>query len=87
MVYHYMFCRLVRHDAHLKEIYSAMPMVPADKPHALQRVGLGTPHGADADRVLQDQDIPLHKLNWKIESGGESATTVLDHIIQSVETE
>ena len=83
MVYHYMFCRLVRNDAHLKEIFSAMPIVSADKPHALQRIGLGAPFGADAIRVLRDHDIPLHKLNWKVRAGGENADTVLDHLIQS----
>ena len=86
MVYHYMFCRLVRNDTHLKEIFSAMPIVSADKPHALQRIGLGAPFGPDAECVLRDRDIPLHKLNWKVTSGGESAETVLDHLIQSVKT-
>jgi hypothetical protein len=84
MVYHYMFCRLVRSNANLKEIFLAMPNVSADGPHSLQRLGLGTPFGAEASRLLQDDDIPLHKVAWKVSEGEEGTGTVLDHLYQSV---
>lgn len=83
MIYHYSFYDLVRTDAALGNIFSAMPKISADAPHALQRCGLASDVSDQARRILEDPDIPLHKLAWKLPEGADRSTSLHGFIVRS----
>ena len=81
MVYHYLYGRLVSKNRELQTSYGEMPIVSADGPHRLQRIGLNSRFGSEAERVLENTEIPLHKLTYKTESGGIEPGSVIEHIL------
>jgi hypothetical protein len=76
MIYHYAFYDLVQTDAALAAMFSAMPQVPAESAISLQRYGLGRDFSNEAKQILEDPNIPLHKLTWKLPAGAERSTSL-----------
>ena len=83
MIYHYLFCDLVRQDSELARIYSEMPIVPAEGAISLHRYGVERPYSPKAKRILEDPSIPLHKLRWKNPQGSQELESVLTHLIET----
>jgi hypothetical protein len=83
MIYHYTFYDLVKSDNGLAEMFSAMPKVPAESVHTLQRYGLHSEFSDVAKAILEDPDLPLQKLAWKLPEGAERPTSVHGFIVRS----
>ena len=81
MVYHYLFYRLIKKDLELEDVFRQMPIVSADGPHRLQRIGLDSRFNGEAERVLQDKSIPLQKLSYKTSRDGIAPGSVLENIL------
>ena len=82
MVYHYLLFDLISRNKDLWAIYSDMPRFLADGPCSLQRNGLHERFDHDAQRVLLDRNIPLHKLKWRIDGSESYQGSILEHLTQ-----
>ena len=81
MVYHYLFGEIVRNDQYLGSIFSKMPILSADGPHRLQRLGLGLPYSSKSEMVLDDKSVPLHKLSHELDLSEVGRESVIGHLI------
>ena len=77
-----LFANIVNRDDAAAEVYSRMPMVSAEGPHKLQRKGLLQRFDSEAQEILADPKIPVHKLTWKLAESSIPKHSILSHIIE-----
>ena len=83
MVYHYLFYDLLCKRPELQALYLKMPFSSADKPCGLQRYGLDRQFDAAARTILDDDEVPLHKLTWKAKGASVQPDSIINHLIRS----
>ncbi|WP_127844464.1 capsular polysaccharide synthesis protein [Psychroflexus aestuariivivens] len=66
MVYHFMLYHLMSKDNKIKQQFDQMPKLSAEPPHALQRAGMMSPLSDTIKTIIDDKQVPLFKLTWKI---------------------
>ena len=66
LVYHYLFTHLVRNNSDFRELWDEMVKISADGPHKLQRLGLLCTAEKPMLRIVESEQPPLFKLNWKL---------------------
>ena len=83
MVYHYMYYDLLCRRPDLKAIYAQMPVVPAAGPCRLQWRGLECRFDAEAKAILEDDELPLHKLTWKAKASEMQPDSIVNCLVRS----
>ena len=66
MVYHFMLYDLISKYKNIKEQFDLMPKQSALPPHYLQRAGMMDPLSTHIKTIIDEQQVPLLKLTWKI---------------------
>ncbi len=82
MVYHYMLQELVHESESVRRTFEQMPVFPAEGPCRLLRFGVGNAFGPEAQAILDDAAVPLHKLTWKFEPRDVVGISVLERLEQ-----
>lgn len=85
MVYHFKVYDLTKRDKECEVILQTMNKYSADIPHKVQRFGLLEPLSDEAREWIDEQQAPLCKLTWKLESSTVPKGSVLDYLIYSQE--
>jgi len=77
MIYHYVFYDVVSRDRKLARLWQLTPKISADGPHALARLGLTSPVGKEALRLIEHPVAPVYKLKWRIKDDAIPKGSVL----------
>lgn len=80
MVYHYMFYKVIQSKNQYKDIFSKMPCLLANDPHRLKRIGLLNPVNDEVKSLINNNTIPLFKLDWRISLNGIPEKSVLSYL-------
>lgn len=80
MIYHYTFYKLIATNRKSKLIWNKMPRISADGPHKLQRAGLLAELTPDVKELIDNREVPLFKLTWKLNKTEFPKNSVLSYL-------
>ena len=80
---------MIHASRRLAELWSATPTIPADAPHYLQWMLKDEANDVMRElamKALTDPEVPVQKLDWRIEGGGAKLKAVLTEGFRNPET-
>ena len=83
MVYHYKCYDVIRKYSESQKIYKTMPKYNADWPHKVQRMGMLAELTNESKEFFMETEIPLFKLNWKIDESKIKENTNLAYLFDT----
>ena len=79
--FHYLFGEVLRERPDIRAAWDAVPVLTADGPHLVQRVGMFKPPTHELRQAVEERAYPMYKLHWKFEDRALRAGTSLDYVL------
>jgi len=84
MVYHFMLFHLMSKNNKIKQQFDQMPKLSAEPPHALQRDGMMSPLSETIKTIIDNKQVPLFKLTWKIKQDNIPQDSNLGYLFKQI---
>jgi hypothetical protein len=79
-IFHYTFNKVIMENAACAALWNDAPPFLAEWPHYIQFQQRET-HGIEnAKRAIEDRDIPMHKLDWRVDCSTDYWSIILPYI-------
>jgi hypothetical protein len=79
--FHYMFARLLRTDPGFRDIWERTVKISARRPHNLLIHGLDRPPSPELLAELEQRQVPLYKLNWRVDPTTLPASSAVNALL------
>jgi hypothetical protein len=86
MVYHFMLYYIISNNNALKQQFDVMSKLSADPPHILQRAGMMNKLSHDIKTIIDEKQVPLFKLTWKIKQKEIPQDSNLAYLLNQTKT-
>ncbi len=82
-IFHYTFNKIILEDPECRKLWNEAKPFSAASPHLLQGFARAPDGIARAKEAIDSRTIPMHKLNWRVDSSSEYWAAVLLHLRQT----